>query len=49
MFGCDVHDRSMLDRFAVDESEPQQKSFLNDADGRTDAAGSRAGVCAGVQ
>ncbi len=35
MIGCDLHDRSMLVRFAVGDSEPQQKSFANDAPGRT--------------
>ena len=34
MIGCDLHDRSMLVRFAVGGSEPQQKSFANDAPGR---------------
>lgn len=34
MIGCDLHDRSMLTRFALGEAEPQQKSFRNDAEGR---------------
>lgn len=34
MVGCDLHDRSMLIRFAIDSAKPQQKSFRNDADGR---------------
>ena len=35
MIGCDLHDRSMLVRFAVDDSEPLQRSFANVAAGRT--------------
>jgi hypothetical protein len=31
MVGCDLHDRSLLIRFAVGEGEPQQASFSNDA------------------
>ena len=34
MIGCDLHDRSMLTRFAVDHNEPRQASFSNDALGR---------------
>jgi transposase len=34
MVGCDLHDRSMLIRFAVGQAEPQQASFSNDALGR---------------
>ncbi len=34
MVGCDLHDRSMLIRFAVGQGEPQQASFSNDALGR---------------
>jgi len=34
MIGCDLHDRSMLLRFAVDSQPPKQKSFANDAEGR---------------
>jgi transposase len=34
MVGCDLHDRSLLIRFAVGEREPQQASFSNDALGR---------------
>ena len=34
MIGCDLHDRSMLIRFAVGQGEPQQASFSNDALGR---------------
>ena len=34
MIGCDLHDRSMLIRFAIDKDEPQQLSFSNDARGR---------------
>ncbi len=32
--GCDLHDRWMLIRFAVDAGEPSQKSFRNDFEGR---------------
>jgi transposase len=32
--GCDLHDRSMLLKFALDKDEPQQKSFHNDQAGR---------------
>ena len=31
MAGCDLHDRSMLIRYAVDRDEPQQLTFKNDA------------------
>jgi transposase len=34
MVGCDLHDRSMLLRYAVDTGQPQQLSFDNDAAGR---------------
>jgi transposase len=34
MIGCDLHDRSMLIRFAVGQGEPQEASFANDAVGR---------------
>ena len=34
MIGCDLHDRWMLVRFAIEDSEPQQKSFRNDREGR---------------
>jgi transposase len=34
MIGCDLHDRSMLLRFAVDSQPPKQKSFANNAEGR---------------
>ncbi len=34
MIGCDLHDRSMLVRYAIDAGEPQQKSFRNDFEGR---------------
>tara|TARA_R110000744_G_scaffold186740_1_gene306140 strand:+ start:96 stop:1280 length:1185 start_codon:yes stop_codon:yes gene_type:complete len=34
MIGCDLHDRSMLLRYAVGTSEPQQLSYENDASGR---------------
>lgn len=34
MIGCDLHDRSMLIRFAADTEEPQQHSYPNDAAGR---------------
>jgi transposase len=34
MVGCDLHDRSMLIRFAVGQGAPQQASFSNDALGR---------------
>ena len=35
MIGCDLHDRSMLIRFAVGEGEPRQASFSNDSLGRS--------------
>ena len=35
MIGCDLHDRSMLIRYAVGDAEPQQRSFRNDVDGRS--------------
>ena len=34
MAGCDLHDRSMLIRYAVDAGEPQQGTFNNDATDR---------------
>lgn len=34
MAGCDLHDRSMLIRYAVDVGEPQQWTFKNDATDR---------------
>jgi len=34
MVGCDLHDRSMLLRFCVGSSEPQQASFANNEEGR---------------
>jgi transposase len=34
MIGCDLHDRSMLLRYGVDDREPQQASFANDEGGR---------------
>jgi transposase len=34
MIGCDLHDRSMLLRYAVDSAEPQQLACDNDARGR---------------
>ncbi len=34
MAGCDLHDRSMLIRYAVDTQEPQQWTFRNDASDR---------------
>jgi transposase len=34
MVGCDLHDRSLLIRFAVGDGEPQQASFSNDRLGR---------------
>ena len=34
MVGCDLHDRSMLLRYAVDRAEPLQASFANDEAGR---------------
>jgi transposase len=34
MIGCDLHDRSMLLRYAVDTGKPQQVSYDNDARGR---------------
>ena len=30
MVGCDLHDRSMLIRFAVGQGDPQQASFSNE-------------------
>jgi transposase len=35
MVGCDLHDRSMLLRFCVGSSKPQQASFRNDEEGRS--------------
>lgn len=35
MIGCDLHDRSMLIRFAVGQGDPQEASFFNDSDGRS--------------
>ena len=32
--GCDLHDRSMLLKIALDAGKPQQKSFTNDSEGR---------------
>ena len=32
--GCDLHDRSMLFKYAVNQEEPQQKSFRNNLAGR---------------
>lgn len=32
--GCDLHDRSMLLKFAVGKNNPREKSFLNDFEGR---------------
>ena len=32
--GCDLHDRNMLLKFAVDKEESQQKSFRNTREGR---------------
>src|SRR4051812_35912195 len=34
--GCDLHDRSMLFRVAAGMSTPQQKSFSNDCQGRSE-------------
>ena len=34
MIGCDLHDRSMLLRYAIDTNEPQQLTFKNDATDR---------------
>ena len=34
MIGCDLHDRSMLLRYAVGTGQPQQLSYDNDARGR---------------
>ena len=34
MVGCDLHDRSMLIRLAVDQAKPEQASFSNDSLGR---------------
>jgi len=33
--GCDLHDRSMLIRTAIGKKEPEQKSFVNDFEGRS--------------
>jgi len=30
MIGCDLHDRSLLIRFAVGKGEPREASFSND-------------------
>lgn len=35
MIGCDLHDRTMLLRFAVDKSEPAERGFSNDRLGRS--------------
>lgn len=32
--GCDLHDRSMLLKYAIDKNEPQQKLCPNDVEGR---------------
>jgi transposase len=32
--GCDLHDRSMLLKYAVGKHDPRQKSFINDFEGR---------------
>lgn len=34
MIGCDLHDRSMLIRFAIEDGKPMQASFSNDSLGR---------------
>jgi transposase len=34
MVGCDLHDRSMLVCFAVDQGEPRQATYSNDSLGR---------------
>lgn len=34
MIGCDLHDRSMLLRFCVDDGQPQQAAFGNTPEGR---------------
>lgn len=34
MIGCDLHDRSMLLRYSIDDGQPQQVSFANDRPGR---------------
>lgn len=34
MIGCDLHDRTMLLRYAIDDQKPEQLSYPNDADGR---------------
>lgn len=34
LVGCDLHDRTMLLKYAVDQSEPQQKCFFNTVYGR---------------
>lgn len=35
MVGCDLHDRSMLIRYAEGTGKPQQRSFHNDYEGRS--------------
>jgi len=35
MIGCDLHDRSMLLRYAVGTAEPQQLTYANDSRGRS--------------
>ena len=39
MVGCDLHDRNMLLRYAVDTAEPQQLAFDNNPSGRRDMIG----------
>lgn len=34
MVGCDLHDRSMLIRSAIDQGKPEERSFSNDSLGR---------------
>lgn len=37
--GCDLHDRSMLIKTAIEKSKPEQKTFNNDTDGRISMIG----------
>ena len=34
MVGCDLHDRSMFLKYAVDPQEPLQATYVNDVKGR---------------
>lgn len=39
MVGCDMHDRSLLLRYAIGRGEPRQKAFVNDSAGRSKMIG----------